>query len=117
MPIDADRLHRALGAQIRSLREDAGDSQGDLAGALGLSRTSVVNMEAGRQRPPLVTLYRIAKRYRTNVPALLPSLSDIDDSEVEERLIEEAVGNDDAWRDVISSFVREVKTEYQPKKR
>ena len=115
MPIDVDRLHRSLGERIRGLREDAGDSQGDLADALGLSRTSVVNVEAGRQRPPLATLYRIAKRYHTDVPSLLPPLSDVDETEVEARLIEAAVGSEGRARDVLSSFVREVKTDYRPK--
>lgn len=116
MPIDSDRLHRALGAQIRQLREGAGDSQGVLAEALGLSRTSIVNLEAGRQRPPLVTLYRIAKRYQTDVPSLLPALSDVDDTDVEDRLIEEAVGGEGRAREVLASFVREAKAEFKPKK-
>lgn len=115
MSINAEKLHRALGAQIRSFREQCGDSQGDLADALDLTRTSVVNIEAGRQRPPLLTLYRIAKRYRVDVAALLPALSDVDESHIEERLIEEAVGSEGPSRDAIASFVREVKSTYKSK--
>jgi transcriptional regulator with XRE-family HTH domain len=117
MSIDADRLHRALGAQIRSLREGTDDSQEDLADALGLSRTSVVNIEAGRQRSPLVTLYRIAKRYGVDVTTLLPPMSEVDDGQVEERLIEEAVGRESPSRDAIASFVQEVKSTYKPRPR
>ena len=112
MSIDADRLHRALGAEIRSLRDDAGDSQGDLAEVLGLSRTSVVNIEAGRQRPPLVTLYRIAEVYGVEIAALLPPLASVNATAVIDRVLDEAVGTDGASRESLETLVREVSTRY-----
>lgn len=117
MPVDPDRLHRALGASIRAKREERGDSQGDLAKALGMSRASVVNIEAGRQRPPLATLYRIAQGYHVDVAALLPLMSEVSEGDVEERLIDAATGGNDRTREVLSAFVREVRSDYTPNKR
>lgn len=45
-----ERIYRRLGERIRAARLRAGLSQERLAGRLGLVRTSVVNIEAGRQR-------------------------------------------------------------------
>ena len=43
-------IYRRLGRKIRKLRIRRGITQGDLADRVGLERTSVVNIEAGRQR-------------------------------------------------------------------
>ena len=116
MSVDDSRLHRVLGARVRQLRERAGDSQGDLAGALGLSRTSVVNVEAGRQRPPLATVYRIARRYGVEVSALLPPLAEVDDGAVIGRLLDEAVGTEGRSREALETLVREVSADYDSKR-
>lgn len=42
--------HVAMGAKIRIVREALGLTQDDLATRVGLNRTSVTNIEAGRQR-------------------------------------------------------------------
>ena len=117
MPVDADRLYHALGARIRDLRSERGESQGDLASALDLSRTSVVNIEAGRQRPPLLTLYLIARHYRVDVPALLPPLESVDAGAVIGRVLDEAVGTQGRSRESLDSLVREVTVRYPRQKR
>ncbi len=50
-----------LGAQVRALRNAAGLTQGELADRIGLTRTSVTNIEAGRQGLDVRTLNAIAK--------------------------------------------------------
>lgn len=47
-PIEA--VYAAIGARMRMIREVLAISQGELAERIGLERTSVVNIEAGRQR-------------------------------------------------------------------
>ena len=47
-------------------------SQAKLAQELGLSRASVVNIEAGRQRTPLHVLWRIAEELQTDIALLIP---------------------------------------------
>jgi transcriptional regulator with XRE-family HTH domain len=52
-------------------------SQQSLALRLGVSRASVVNIEAGRQRPPLHVLYQIAEALGTETDALIPSRDEL----------------------------------------
>ena len=49
--------YKALGAQLRRIREAAGLRQEDLARELGCSRPSVVAYEQGRGRPKLALLH------------------------------------------------------------
>lgn len=43
-------IYRLIGAKIEQLRNMLGWSQEDLAKKVGLTRTSITNIEAGRQR-------------------------------------------------------------------
>lgn len=52
--------YRALGARVRARRVEHGVSQAELASELGLTRASVTNLEAGRQRPLAHQLVAIA---------------------------------------------------------
>lgn len=47
--MDRDQFHTELGGLIKRLRLNRGLSQENLGKAVGLTRTSVVNIEAGRQ--------------------------------------------------------------------
>jgi transcriptional regulator with XRE-family HTH domain len=67
---------RELGSRIRVLRLSAGLTQFDLAAAAGLSRTSVTNIEAGRQDPDVVTWSRIARRLNVSVEDLVTGLGE-----------------------------------------
>lgn len=60
------RFYRNFGLTVRALRESAGMTQARLAQKLGLVRTSVVNIEAGRQRVLLDDLIPMAKALRVN---------------------------------------------------
>lgn len=51
--------HEALGQQIRALRRMRGVTQQALAQRVGLSRTSVTNIELGRQPVTVEMFYRI----------------------------------------------------------
>lgn len=53
------------------LRDLHGVRQADLARAAGLQRTSIANLEAGRQNVPVATLLRIAAELQTTVGTLL----------------------------------------------
>ena len=50
-------LYKIIGERIRKRRLDAGLSQAELAEASGYLRTSITNIEAGRQKAPLDVLY------------------------------------------------------------
>jgi len=71
---DSSGLYRAVGHKIRTARErlEPKVSQAKLAQRLGISRVSVVNIEAGRQHAPLSVLWRIAEILETELVLLLP---------------------------------------------
>lgn len=72
---DADALYREIGSRIRAARRHLGWNQQRLADGVSMLRTSIVNIEAGRQRPPLHQLVRIANLLGFEVCALLPDSS------------------------------------------
>lgn len=69
MTIEA--CHQAVGARIRMIRETLGITQDELGKRCGLNRTSVVNIEVGRQRLLLQTVEKLASGLGTSPKALL----------------------------------------------
>lgn len=65
---------RVLGKRIREARERAGVKQDQLAQAVGLSRTSITNIERGRQGVQAYLLTRIADVLGQRAAELLPRL-------------------------------------------
>ena len=74
---DGAELYRAVGDAIRSARLAQDMTQEQLARRIEMRRTSVVNIEAGRQRVPLATLYDIADALGVQAAALLPRNEDV----------------------------------------
>jgi transposase/DNA-binding XRE family transcriptional regulator len=62
---------RQIGARLRALRNDAGRTQQQTAVAVGLSRTSIVDIEAGRKNITLHTLYALAEHFGADPAELL----------------------------------------------
>src|SRR5262245_47688238 len=75
MPIKEDLLYQLVGDKIRKEREGQTPrkSQSKLAKELGLSRTSIVNIEAGRQHASLHVLWQIADKLNVELSQLLPT--------------------------------------------
>lgn len=71
-------LYTEIGTRIREARKRRGWSQLELAQAVNLTRSSVANLEAGRQRPPVHVALLIAHALTVPVDELLPSGSDLD---------------------------------------
>lgn len=67
-----DALYREFGRALRSARETAGLTQKDVAGRVGLSRTSVTNIERGSQHIALHQLFLLADAVGVEPDALLP---------------------------------------------
>lgn len=63
---------RTLGERIRAARDRAGVKQDQLADAVGLSRTSITNIERGRQGVQAYLLVRIAEVLGHTAADLLP---------------------------------------------
>lgn len=60
-----------VAARIREARESLGLTQGEVSGALGVPRTSVAAMEAGKRGVSALELRRLARLYRRRVEWLL----------------------------------------------
>lgn len=73
--MDTQEFERELGAALKATRVQRGVSQARLAEHLGLSRTSVANIEAGGQGLSLVQFLRIAEHLDIAVAPFLESLS------------------------------------------
>lgn len=71
-------FYSAFGRMLSEARRKKHISQEMLADELGLSRTSVTNIEKGRQPLQLYSLYQIARLLRVDVKDLLPSASVFD---------------------------------------
>jgi transcriptional regulator with XRE-family HTH domain len=70
--LEVDGLYSEIGRRIKAEREALGFTQIDLAQEIGLTRTSLTNIEAGRQRLPIHVLYAIASALALPVSDLLP---------------------------------------------
>ena len=68
-------LYIELGKKIKSLRLENNLTQEELAKALKLQRTSVTNIEAGRQAAPLHIYYQVCLLFKENLGDLLTANS------------------------------------------
>ena len=66
--------------RVRELRLARGLSQAEVAGAVGVSRQTVISIENGRYLPSLPLAFRLARFFGTT----LETLFELDDAEKEE---------------------------------
>lgn len=67
-----DQLYREFGRLLRERRKAAHLTQDDLADRVGLARTSITNIERGRQHVSLHMLYELADAVGAHASELLP---------------------------------------------
>jgi transcriptional regulator with XRE-family HTH domain len=66
-------FYREFGELLRARRKSAGLTQSAVAERVGLKRTSITNMEKGRQHVQLHQLFRLASALGAQPEELLPS--------------------------------------------
>lgn len=70
---DQEKLfYQWVGNRIAMIRKKRKLTQKELADLLELSRASIVNIEKGRQTPPLYTFWNIADKLKIDVDKILP---------------------------------------------
>lgn len=120
---EQEALYRTVGDRIRAARERQPTkmSQVALAKRLGISRASIVNIEAGRQHAPLSLLWQIAEQLHTELINLVPrkaellaapSEADLS-NEMREQIMQKANGNEALANDLttfIGQAVRQLTT-------
>lgn len=112
-----DHVYADVGARIARARRAMGLSQKKLADAVHVTRTSIVNVEAGRQRAPLHLLWQIAAVLGVEVAELVPTRADLAavsaplqlDATVV-ALIEQAAANDDSTKRLLVEFIQQAKS-------
>lgn len=116
---DADGLYREIGRKIREARERVTPklSQDKLAKRLGMSRASMVNIEAGRQHPPLHVLWQIAEILGVDPFLLIPRRDELSGSNPTTQLdkatlkeIRRAAKGDPETQKALANFVSKLKT-------
>src|SRR5437879_1262354 len=96
------KLYRVFGSRLRALREEKSVTQEELARRVDLSRTSITNIEKGRQRIMLHQVVELAEALDADLEALIPPSTHEDGEEVLRpdvaRVIErlQSEGSDDA---------------------
>lgn len=69
---DKKRFYILIGEAINTARNNKGYSQAILAERISMSRASIVNIEKGRQHPPIHLLYEFSKILEISIVDLLP---------------------------------------------
>jgi transcriptional regulator with XRE-family HTH domain len=82
--LSGERVYEGLGRLIRARREVLKLTQDALASRVGLTRTSITNLERGRQKIQIHTLYSIAAALEVEPALLLPP---VDVPPLDERLL------------------------------
>ena len=68
----SDQLYSIMGKLVRAERERAKLTQDELAQRVGLTRTSISNIESGRQKIQVHMLYALAEALHVSADTLLP---------------------------------------------
>lgn len=95
--LNSDVLYEKIGKRIKELREgsEAQMSQQQLADILGLTRTSITNIEQGNQKITLDTVYKFCEHFRIDVAEFLPA---VDSVVVPEQSVHVEIG--DKWHEL-----------------
>ena len=105
-----DRLYQAIGQQIRAARTHGGVTQTDLAKRIDLTRPSIANIEAGRQRVTVHLLFQIAEELKVSPSSFLVE-SDIPLPPEEELVSRKLEGQPNTTSDFVGIALRRAAAE------
>jgi transcriptional regulator with XRE-family HTH domain len=105
-----DEFYVVVGKRVRAARENQDLSQATLARRIGFTRSSVANLEAGRQRIALHLFVLIARALGVDPVILLPdtSMLDIFDFPQSSSLEERLAGSPETTHEFVLSTVAKV---------
>lgn len=78
MLIDEIDLYNNIGQRVRNQRKIVKMTQDQLAAKIGVTRTSITNIEAGTQKLSIYLLYSIAIALELEITAILPLISEVE---------------------------------------
>ncbi|MBF4982809.1 helix-turn-helix transcriptional regulator [Nonlabens mediterrranea] len=75
--INTELLYSLLSSRLKELREEKDISQQEMSQHLSLSRASINNIEAGRQKPNLHTIMGYAELLDIDLKHIIPSINEV----------------------------------------
>lgn len=72
---DKKRFYQLIGEAINAARINIGYSQAYLAERINMSRASIVNIEKGRQHPPIHLLWEFSNILNVSLTELIPKFN------------------------------------------
>lgn len=115
MPIaDLDKFYKEIGSSIRKARKDSKITQELFSQQLGLSRASIINIENGKQRPPIHILYEISFITGVDIDFFIPQnlFSSKAEKGSQEKDWKKIVGDkttDKSTRSIVLEFISSIK--------
>lgn len=79
-------INKVVGNRVKHFRKKRGLSQTQLSEIVGLTRSSISNIESGRQSTKLEKYYHIAEILKIDIYDLLPSINKIDTDSVSQNI-------------------------------
>jgi transcriptional regulator with XRE-family HTH domain len=112
-----EEFYRFVGSKVRSARIAAGISQTLLASRVGLTRSSITNIEAARQRVPLYHFVLISRALNREISELLPENSQLWDPGISSAIEEELADSPETIRNFVHGAVARLRDEPETEKR
>lgn len=108
-----DSLFQCIGGRIAAARKAKGLSQAALAAMVGCTRVSIVNIEGGRQRPPINLLWQIAQFLEREAAQFIPLVRELESAQPPTQLrpevvaqIESAARNNPETQRLLTEFIQ-----------
>lgn len=103
--MEIDRIYKELGSRLQAHRKAANLTQAVVAEGVGLNRTSISNIEKGRQRIPLHMLFAFSKVLGIPAVKLLPDEDILTEEEVVDKTLLERASLDKKGREWVKRVV------------
>ena len=101
-----DRLYRLFGLKVKKIRERKNLSQAMVAKEIGLSRTSITNIERGHQHISLHLLYEFSRVLGVEIGELLPERAElIEKGSIAQKLEKATASLPEGTSEWVQSFV------------
>jgi len=86
---DKKVFYKQIGQKIKKARTNFGLNQEELGDKVGISRVSIVNIEKGRQMPPVHIIWNMAAALGTSIENLFPEVGPITSQASLEKIVKE----------------------------
>lgn len=104
---DQTNFYQRLGENIKAIREKRKVNQEGLALELGLTRVSISNIEAGKQKIQLYSLAQLANFLKVDVVDLVPEIvsENTNISDIDKRLSNSEISNSPSAMEGVKAFI------------